>query len=109
MFLLVCPNLLSIKFSKSTLKRDLSNNLATFFATSVFPLPGKPSNKNLLIPTLWFTALIIPFMSSVISSGKFNASKFFVSTCFKNSLSKSLLCGEYKFDSDINPIIYSDN
>ena len=109
MFLLVCPNLLSIKFSKSTLKRDLSINLATFLAASVFPLPGNPSNKNLLIPTLWFTALIIPFMSSVISSGKFKASKFLISTCFKNSLSKSLLCGEYKFDSHINPIIYSDN
>ena len=91
------------------MKSNLSSNLATFFTASVFPLPGKPSNKNLFIPTLWFTAFIIPFISSDISNGKFRAPKFLVSTCFKNSLSKSFPCGAYKFDSDISPIIYSDN
>jgi hypothetical protein len=51
-FLAVCPSLLSITVSKSTANNSLSSILAICFAVSVFPVPGAPSNKNLLIPAL---------------------------------------------------------
>ena len=41
------------------------------------------SNKNLFIPTLWFTALMIPFRSSLITTGKFSGSKDLISICFR--------------------------
>ena len=51
-FLFVCPNLLSIKFSKLTQNNVLSIKRATCFTASVLPVPGNPSKRNLFIPIL---------------------------------------------------------
>ena len=76
MFFAVCPNLLSIIVSKSTIYNSLCSSRATCFAVSVFPVPGIPSNRNLFTPILRRTAFTIPIMSEDIASGSGNGVKF---------------------------------
>ena len=68
----VCPSLLSIIESNFAIYKSLLKILAICLTVSVLPVPGKPSNKNLLIPTLWPIALTIPTTSFFILSGSGN-------------------------------------
>ena len=82
-FLEVCPSLLSINVSKSTIYNSLSRIRAICLAVSVLPVPGGPSNKNLFTPTLCPIALIIPKTLSLRQTGR-GIDSFPISTLFRN-------------------------
>ena len=107
-FFCVWPSLLSITAEKSTIKISLLRILASCLTASVFPVPGSPWKRNLLIPIWCEIALTMPSKSCVIVSGSKSIFSV-VSSRSKNVESYSFIWGINVFVSESRDIMYSAN
>ena len=91
-FFAVCPNLLSTRAVVLTLNNSRLSIRARCLTASVLPVPGEPSNKNLLMPIRWLTALTMPKISRLTESGNISMSVS-TTTLSRKGDSDSIDCG----------------